>query len=142
MDRRNRGLRPVWVTSFEIRDSFCSELYVPISLHRGIGLRSSTNKKKGKEENKKKREEKYHPSAFKDSLFLPPLPKQSHTNRRIRLPFDILNIQQLILPSKRQKVRKERIKMRLGAQMEDLRVVSVVHVRKHAEKLAIDAPDS
>ena len=68
----------------------------------------------------------------------PPFPKCADSHRGVWLALDVLDFEQFIFPPKRKKVRKERVEVRLGAEVQDLSKVSMVDVCKDTEELAIN----
>jgi hypothetical protein len=83
----------------------------------------------------------YHLSGLQDPRLFPSFPKCTDSHGGVRLAFDVLYVQQVIFPSEREKVRKERVKVRLRAEMQDLSEMSMINVCKDAEELAIDVFD-
>ena len=80
-------------------------------------------------------------STLQNSFFLPPLPEQPNTNGGVWVSFNVAYLEELVLAAEREKMRKEGVEVWLGAQVEDLRIVCVVHVREYAKELAVDRPD-
>jgi len=83
--------------------------------------------------------------SFADSLLIrkythlsPAVPKRPDANRHVRRALHILDLQQLILLSKRQEVCKEGIKVRLRAEVQNLGIMRVVDVCKYAQELAVN----
>lgn len=81
------------------------------------------------------------PLSLQNSHILPPLPQQAYSHRCRRLAPDILNFQQLVFPPESQEMRKERVEVGLGAEVEDVLVVRVVYVCEDAKELAVDVFD-
>jgi hypothetical protein len=80
-------------------------------------------------------------STLQDTLFLPSLPQQPYTYRCIKVSFDIPNLQQLVLTSESEEMRKHRVEVWFRSKMEDLRIVRVIDVRKYPKELAVDMFD-
>ena len=59
----------------------------------------------------------YHLSGLQDPRLFPSFPKSADGHGGVRFAFDVLYVQQVVLPSKRKKVRKERVEVRLSAKM-------------------------
>jgi hypothetical protein len=81
-------------------------------------------------------------SALQNPFLLPSFPKQPNPNGCIRFTFNVSHLQELVLASKSKKMCKQRIEVRLRAQMQDLWVVRIVYMCEDAEKLPVDVLDS
>lgn len=81
-------------------------------------------------------------SRFKNSHFSPALPKSANPNRRrVGRTANVFDVQQLVLAAECKEVSEERVEVRFGAQVEDLRVVRVVYMREYTQELTIDVLD-
>jgi len=80
-------------------------------------------------------------STLQNSLLLPPLPEQPNANRGVWVSLDIAHLEELVLAAEREEMRKEGVKVRLGAKVEDLWIVRMVDVCEYAKELAVDRPD-
>ena len=79
--------------------------------------------------------------SLQDAHLFPLVAQQPNPDICIGSTLDVLDIQQLVFPTKGQKVGKKRIKVGFGAEVEDLWVVRVVYVGKYAEELTVDVFD-
>ena len=77
-------------------------------------------------------------SLCQDTHLLPSLPQSSDANKSPRLSLYILHVEKLVFLPKGKEVSKEGVEVRLGAKMQDLGVMRVVEVCKHAEELSIN----
>lgn len=68
----------------------------------------------------------------------PAFPKRAHTNLFSAFAKDVFSLQQPILLPKHQKVGKERVEVALGMEMQEIREMGVVYMRKDAEELRED----
>ncbi len=59
----------------------------------------------------------YHLSGFQDPRLFPSFPKCADSHGGIRLALDVFYVQQVVFSSEREKVSKERVKVRLRAEM-------------------------
>jgi hypothetical protein len=83
-----------------------------------------------------------HTSRFKNAHFPPALPKSANANgRHVGSTANVFDVQQLVLAAECKEVSEERVEVRFGTQVKDLRVVCVVYMRKHTQELAIDVLD-
>jgi hypothetical protein len=81
-------------------------------------------------------------SALEGADLLPALPERADADDRLaRPPTNVLDVEELVLAPERQEVREERVEVRLGAQVQDLRVMRVIDVREHAQQLPIHVLD-
>ena len=79
--------------------------------------------------------------GLENAHLLPLLPERADADDGARLALDVLNLEELVLPSEGEEMREERVEVALRSEVEDFFVVRVVEVREDAEELAVDVLD-
>ena len=73
------------------------------------------------------------PSRFQNTHFSLMLPKSANPDsRRVGRTANVFDVQQLVLVAESKEVGEERVEVRFGVQVEDLRVVRMVYMHEYA----------